>query len=43
VFELLDLVKNSENGTISSENENPILKLSDQLYIPGFKREVLGS
>jgi hypothetical protein len=32
-FELLNLVKNSENGTISSENVNPNLKLSDQLYL----------
>jgi hypothetical protein len=40
---LLDLVKNSENGTISSENENSNLKLSDQLYTSGFKRELLGS
>ena len=43
MFELLDLVKNSENGTISNENENSNLKPPDQLYTSGFKRELLGS
>ena len=43
VFELLDLVKNSENGTISNENENSNLKPPDQLYTSGFQRELLGS
>jgi hypothetical protein len=36
-------LKIQKMGVISSENENPILKLSDQLYISSFKREVLGS
>jgi hypothetical protein len=35
---LLDLVKNSENGTIPSENENSSLKPPNQPYTSSFQR-----
>jgi hypothetical protein len=42
-LKLLDLVKNSEYGTISSENENSNLSPANQLYTSGYQRDLLGS